>query len=414
MKTATLFSGGEGVGVGLCAAGHDHVWGIEYDDKIADVARANGFHVVTADILDCDPGDFDRPDWLHASPPCPNFSNAKTGAEETDHDRALAAKVSDFIATILPRIFTLENVYQYRNSQSWSTIAKTLVTHGYTFNYWHVCMADYGVPQTRHRMIVIARKDGITPMLPPATHAENPVNGLFGKLDKWVGWHEAIEDLIPTLPDSEFAQWQLERLPPEYGNLLLEKDRGDYSINHKAQNEAAQSVTTSDLSRRRRAFILPGANASSFSVRNEDTPARVVGDVNRVGNIARAFIVQAANSQSNGGVVDVQDKPARTVDTSGKPVAFITSDQRSETKKGMIPVNKACDEPVTTIRAKSNGGIQSAFTSGRVVKMTPRALARFQSFPNSYVLPESNSLASRIIGNAVPPLFMQRLGEWLK
>lgn len=39
---ATLFSGGEGVGVGAKAAGLDHLWGIEYDDAIASVARANG------------------------------------------------------------------------------------------------------------------------------------------------------------------------------------------------------------------------------------------------------------------------------------------------------------------------------------------------------------------------------------
>ena len=35
MKTfATLFSGGEGVGVGLQAAGLAHLWGVEYDAQI--------------------------------------------------------------------------------------------------------------------------------------------------------------------------------------------------------------------------------------------------------------------------------------------------------------------------------------------------------------------------------------------
>ena len=53
----------------------------------------------------------------------------------------------------------------------------------------------------------------------------------------------------------------------------------------------------------------------------------------------------------------------------------------------------------------------NAAIGGRVIKMTPRALARFQSFPDWYELPESNTLAARIIGNAVPPLFMQRVGE---
>ena len=55
--------------------------------------------------------------------------------------------------------------------------------------------------------------------------------------------------------------------------------------------------------------------------------------------------------------------------------------------------------------------------NGRVVAMTPRCLARFQSFPDSYILPDpnwltgANDLACRVIGNAVPPLLYQRVIE---
>lgn len=67
MNGATLFSGGEGVGIGMRTAGISHLWGIEYDDKIANVARGNGLHTITTDILECDPADLDRPDLLHAA-----------------------------------------------------------------------------------------------------------------------------------------------------------------------------------------------------------------------------------------------------------------------------------------------------------------------------------------------------------
>jgi site-specific DNA-cytosine methylase len=51
--------------------------------------------------------------------------------------------------------------------------------------------------------------------------------------------------------------------------------------------------------------------------------------------------------------------------------------------------------------------------SRRVVQMTPRCLARFQSFPDWYELPDSKSLACRIIGNAVPPLLMKKcISHW--
>jgi DNA (cytosine-5)-methyltransferase 1 len=45
--------------------------------------------------------------------------------------------------------------------------------------------------------------------------------------------------------------------------------------------------------------------------------------------------------------------------------------------------------------------------------MTPRALARFQSFPDWYELPENARLAAKGIGNACPPLLMQRIYEHL-
>jgi site-specific DNA-cytosine methylase len=43
--------------------------------------------------------------------------------------------------------------------------------------------------------------------------------------------------------------------------------------------------------------------------------------------------------------------------------------------------------------------------------MTPRALARFQSVPDSYELPTKRALAAKVIGNMVPPLLMQRIAE---
>lgn len=415
MKSATLFSGGEGAGLGMVAAGFEHAWGVEYDDKIAQVARDNGFNVLTADILQCDPNDFDRVDWLHASPPCPNFSNAKANAEETDNDRALAAKVCQFITELLPRFVTLENVYQYRKSQSWQTIAKTLLTHGYALNYWHVNMADYGVPQTRKRMIVIARRDGITPMLPPATHAEIPVNGFFEKRKQWVGWYEAIEDLIPTLPDSEFAPWQLERLPDEFRYSLLAIPAVGNGKQHRISNEPAATVVAKPFGDGNKAFIAPGGNATSFSIRNGDEPARVVGDVGRVGNMARAFVMDAANPHSNGQIKHRwEDEPVKTMTASDMTIkAFIDGQQTAPDGNGGRKLTIRNEEPAVTISASNHKSPHMAITNGRVVKMTPRALARFQAFPDWYTLPEKNALACRIIGNAVPPLFMQRLGEGL-
>jgi site-specific DNA-cytosine methylase len=40
-----------------------------------------------------------------------------------------------------------------------------------------------------------------------------------------------------------------------------------------------------------------------------------------------------------------------------------------------------------------------------------RVFARIQSFPDAYALPDKASLATTVIGNAVPPLLSQRICE---
>ncbi|MHC4088716.1 MAG: DNA cytosine methyltransferase [Planctomycetota bacterium] len=41
--------------------------------------------------------------------------------------------------------------------------------------------------------------------------------------------------------------------------------------------------------------------------------------------------------------------------------------------------------------------------------ISPRCLARWQTFPDWYRLPDSKELASYIIGNAVPPMLYQKI-----
>lgn len=242
------FTGFGGMTLGAIAAGLDVVFGAEYDPKIADVYRRNiGDHIRVCNLLDTPVTDFPRVDVFHASPPCPNFSNAKANGAETENDIALSAKVAEYIVYHLPDIFTLENVYQYRNSKSWLTIAQALHNHGYLFNYWHVNMADYGVPQTRQRMIVIARRDGVMPQLPPATHAADPQPGLFGTMPRWVSWYEAIEDLIPGLPDSKLPDfYTIQKIDfPNSIHVLKDNDGGDHGKRYRDKNEPVFTVTAS-------------------------------------------------------------------------------------------------------------------------------------------------------------------------
>jgi DNA (cytosine-5)-methyltransferase 1 len=159
--------------------------------------------------------------------------------------------------------------------------------------------------------------------------------------------------LIPTLPESKFADWQLARLPAEFGSLC---------------------------------WINGNTNTGGTGFRPLGMPATTVA-VARNGD-AVAFLVEGDAAG---------ERPPFLID--GKPANFA----------GDLQITHG-DNPVVTVTASQDKHpFRAWLEQGRVVSMTPRALARFQSFPDSYLLPENKTLAGKIIGNAVPPKLMQAI-----
>ena len=402
----TLFQGFGGVDIGAQAAGIEHAWGLEYAADIAGVAAANGFSAVVADILDVNPRDFKYVDVLHASPPCPNFSNAKRDRGETTHDIAMADAVVEFIRVIQPRVFTLENVIGYRNAVGFANILAVLNELGYLYDVAHINAADFGVPQTRRRLWVRAMRGGLIPSLPPA--------------EPWVGWYQAIEDLIPGLPESKFAPWQLARLPEELKVELY--GAGGYNGNIVSAGIDAPAFTVTantNQGSQLRAFLVGGANTSraqaapGVGVSDFDEPSRVVNASNAIA--WRAFIVD----DQNNGNPDRNGERGLTIRGSVSPMFTVSATQtRCSIRTYLLPssghtkdgggASREDAAPSPTIRS-TQGQMRSWLTDGRVVAMTPRCLARFQSFPDWYELPDKNALACRGIGNAVPPLLYEKL-----
>jgi DNA (cytosine-5)-methyltransferase 1 len=374
----------------LNAAGFDVRWGIEYDDDIASVARANGLNVRTADVTTADLQDYPQVDLLHASPPCPNFSVAKTGARETDEDVSLARATTRFIAHCEPELFTLENVWGYRKSQSWQHIQRYLQQNGYKWGAWKLNAADYGVPQRRKRMIVAARKGGPRPVRPTPTHGkEPPAAGLFGDtLNKWVGWYESVADLVPDLPETELADWQKTRLPDELKETLVidtqPNARGDCSVS----TLPTKTVAADPAGGLMRAILIDGQNTlPAASGKRED----------------RKLMMYEGHQPAN---------PVNASQYKGTGRAVLVDTGNTSRKSTALQAG-APSMTISAWHGRRPSHAPVAHVSHRVVQMTPRCLARFQSFPDSYDLPENKTLACKIIGNAVPPLMMQRIVQHL-
>ncbi|NJO93207.1 MAG: DNA cytosine methyltransferase [Hydrococcus sp. RM1_1_31] len=107
---------------------------------------------------------------------------------------------------------TLENVWGYRNFQSFAIIVNSLRQLGYAIGYQKLNAADFGTPQNRERLWLRAvRLDfvqssrqlslfGFDELLPICTH------------QKRVSWWEAVAPVVETLPQVKLANYQAVRL----------------------------------------------------------------------------------------------------------------------------------------------------------------------------------------------------------
>ena len=194
--------------MGAEQAGYKPIFGIDNNQDAIDFCHRNGNgRVKLGDVRSHDYSKI-RTRHLQFSPECKSFSYANVNGKESKRDLQFARAIVRATTETEPITLSIENVGGYLNPEcrSFHEIILPYLTKDYYYWGGIYCSADFGVPQTRKRLIVRAIRKDQGRMLKPLkpTHSNNPESGLL----PWVSWYDAIADIIPNLKPIELTNWQ--------------------------------------------------------------------------------------------------------------------------------------------------------------------------------------------------------------
>lgn len=172
----SLFCGAGGMDLGFKQAGFDILWANDFDEDATITYKNNlGNHVILGDICQIDSNEIpDNSDVIIGGFPCQGFSVANTKRNMEDKRNFLYKEMLRIIKDKQPKVFVAENVKGLLSMEKGKVIemiVKDFEDLGYDVDYKVLNAADYGVPQTRQRVIIVGNRIGIKNIFPEKTHS---------------------------------------------------------------------------------------------------------------------------------------------------------------------------------------------------------------------------------------------------
>lgn len=168
MRAVDLFAGAGGTSTGATMAGVRVVAAVNHWRRAVDAHAANHPEAIhrCQDIALMDPRDLPAFDLLLASPECRGHTPArgKDAAPRHDPSRATAWCVVNVAEVCRPRFLAIENVPGMRTWALYPMWRSALEALGYSLREYVVDAADFGVPQTRERLIILAGHERPAPV----------------------------------------------------------------------------------------------------------------------------------------------------------------------------------------------------------------------------------------------------------
>jgi DNA (cytosine-5)-methyltransferase 1 len=457
-RVLDLFSGCGGMSVGFQRAGFQIVAGVERDPE-AIASHAANFHAgadsstlaslsLPRDIEATEPEDLlgelgcaDPPeraiDVVVGGPPCQAYARvgraklaAVAGAEDaflTDGRGGLHRRYLQYVERLRPLALLMENVpdaLNYGGENVMQEVADRLCSIGYVARYGILNAADYGVPQIRLRVFLIAYRSelGIVPALPARTHRSVLPVGYQGTLatalrnvDLLSAGHyvtapaaganaleavkveEALGDLPPL---SAHLTGQAKRGPRRFTAMMpyaTEAQLGTYAALMRTWPgfEATRGIADHVIRHLPRDFPIfremrPGDEYPEALEAAERLVQRELSARRREGRQAGSLTVEKLRSKMT---------PPYPVHTYPNRWWKLIPNRPSRTLLAHLG-----KDSYTHIH----------YDSAQARTISVREAARLQSFPDGFKFSGAMNAAFRQIGNAVPPLLAEAIAQQLK
>lgn len=257
MKVVSLFSGAGGLDLGFKMAGHEIIWANDlYEDAVETYQHNIGDHIICEDISNISTDDIPDCDIIIGGFPCQGFSVANTKRSETDERNALYKQLIRVIAAKRPKFFLAENVKGITNfakGKVFQMILNDFSNLGYVVNHEVLNAADYGVPQTRERVIIIGVRNDINFIYtyPKPPHNKNGDKGL----PKWVSVADAMlpipdPDLPNKLPNHEYSKYKLQ-FNGYLGHRALDPEKPAPTVTARGDNKGGVVILPHPNAQRR-------------------------------------------------------------------------------------------------------------------------------------------------------------------
>ena len=214
-----LFCGVGGLTKGLSQAGIDVKLGVDIDKACEYPYTANNKSIFlnksvetlsAKDIVTYLP---DKSIKLIAGcAPCQTFSKYNQKATSDDKRWWLLQHFTRLVVKILPQIVTMENVPGLERQDVFKSFIDDLESANYYIQYYIIDCADYGVPQHRHRLVLLASRLGAIRLLAPKEIGANTttVRDAIGSLPKIQAGE--IDKNNPLHQSSSLSELNLQRI----------------------------------------------------------------------------------------------------------------------------------------------------------------------------------------------------------